>query len=51
VITWLAIGFHSATWVPKEFAPFLILGAIISGGIGVLIAQGITKMVWARQAN
>jgi len=45
VITWLAIGFHTSTWVPKEFAPFLILGAIVSGAIGVLIARGITHLV------
>lgn len=51
VITWLAIGFHTSTWVPKEWAPWLILGAIISGGIGVLIAQGITRMIWARQSD
>jgi len=51
LITWLAIGFHAGTWVSKGWAPFLILGAIISGGIGVLIAQGITRMIWARQPN
>jgi len=51
LITWLAIGFHAGTWVPKEWAPFLILGAITSGGIGVLIGQGITRMIWARQSN
>ena len=51
VITWLAIGFHTGAWVSKEWAPFLILGAIISGGIGVLIAKGITRMIWVRQSN
>jgi len=51
LITWLAIGFHAGTWVSKEWAPFLILGAIVSGGIGVLIAKGITRMIWARQSN
>lgn len=42
LITWLAIGFHAGIWVPEEWVLFLILGAIISGGIGVLIAQEIT---------
>ena len=51
VITWAAIGVHADTWIPKEWAPFLILGAIISGGIGALIAKGITRMIWARQSN
>ena len=51
VITWLAIGFHAGTWVPKEWAPSLILGAIISGSIGALIAQAITRIVWARHTD
>lgn len=44
VITWAAIGFHADTWIPKEWAPFLVLGAIISGGIGALLAQEINRM-------
>lgn len=44
-ITWLAIGFHTGIWMHKEFAPFLVLGAIVSGSIGVLLAQGIVK-IW-----
>ena len=51
VITWLAIGFHADSWVPKEWATFLILGAIVSGGIGVLIAQGIVKIIKTNQSN
>jgi len=43
VITWLAIGFHTDTWIPTEWAPFLVFGAIISGSIGVLIAQEVNK--------
>ena len=45
VITWLAIGFHTNIWVPKEFAPFLVLCAMVSGSIGILIAQGIVKTI------
>jgi hypothetical protein len=45
VITWLAIGFHTGTWVSKEWAPFFVLGAIISGGIGALIAQEISRTI------
>ncbi len=51
VVTWLAIGFHTGSWVPKEWAPFLALGTVISGGIGVLIAQGITKVLWVGQSD
>lgn len=42
VITWLAIGIHTSVWIPAEFAPLLIFGAIISGSIGVLLAHGIS---------
>ena len=45
LITWLSIGFHADSWVPKEWAPFLVLGAIVSGSIGVLIAQGIGRVI------
>ena len=45
VITWLAIEFHTDIWVPKEFAPFLVLGAIASGCIGALLAQEIGKVI------
>lgn len=51
VITWLAMGFHTGAWVPKEWVPFLILGAVISGGIGVLIAQGITAVMKTTQPS
>ena len=44
VVTWLAIGVHFSIWIPAEVAPFLILGAIISGGIGVLIAREIMRI-------
>ncbi len=51
LITWIAIGFHTGTWVSMKWAPFLILGAIISGSIGVLVARGITRIVWARHPD
>ena len=51
LITWIAIGFHTGTWVPKEWIPFLVLGAIVSGGVGILIAQAITWMVQARYTD
>ncbi len=51
VITWLAIGFHTHQWVPGEFAPLLVLAALISGSIGVLIAQKIATAVQAGQAK
>ena len=47
VITWLAIGFHTGTWVPAQFAPFLVLGAILSGAIGAWLASGITHVIRA----
>ena len=48
-ITWLAIGFHTAIWVPREVMPFLILGAVISGCVGVLLAGGISRMIKSAQ--
>ena len=45
VITWLAIGFHTSVWIPSEFAPFLILAAIVSGSVGVLLARGISPLI------
>ena len=51
VITWLAIGFHTHIWVSTEAASFLVLGAIVSGSVGVLIAQVVSRMVWAGQSN
>ena len=51
LITWLAIGFHTGTWVPREWIPFLVLGAIVSGGIGILIAQAIARTVRARYTD
>ena len=43
-ITWLAIGFHTGIWIPSEFAPLLIFGAIVSGSAGVLLARGTSQM-------
>jgi len=51
ITTWLAIGFHTGTWVPKEWALFFIVGAIISGSIGVLIAQGVTTVIKTNQSS
>jgi len=48
VITWLAIGFHTSTWAPTEVVPLLVLGAIISGAIGVLLARGISLLIKTR---
>lgn len=48
VITWMAIGFHTDTWVPASFAPLLILGAIISGAIGIWLAYGASQMLRAK---
>lgn len=48
VITWVAIGTHLDIWVPLEFCFFLVLGAVVSGAMGVLIAhavEGIVKKV------
>ena len=45
--TWLAIGFHTGTWIPKEWAPFFIIGAIISGSIGVFLAYGSSQIIKA----
>ena len=44
-ITWLAIGFHTGAWIPSEFALFLILGAAVSGSVGVLLARGISHLI------
>lgn len=43
VITWLAIGIHTDTWIPLEFGLLLITAALISGSVGVLLAYGIDK--------
>ena len=45
VITWLAIGGHTGIWVAAGVAPFLILGAIVSGSVGVLLARGISQLI------
>ena len=45
VITWLAIGGHTGIWVSAGVAPFLILGAIVSGSVGVLLARGISQLI------
>lgn len=47
-VTWLAIGFHAGSWVPASFAPLLIFGAIVSGGVGVWLARGVAYLVKAR---
>ena len=43
VITWLAIGIHTDTWIPLEFGLILMLAALISGGVGILLAYGISE--------
>lgn len=43
-ITWLAIGFHTSMWIRAEVVPFLALGAVISGSVGVLLARGISQL-------
>lgn len=48
IVTWLAIGIHTSTWVPLESGIFLFFGAVVSGGVGVLLAYGITQMTEAR---
>jgi len=47
-ITWLAIGFHTGTWIPAPSAPFLALGSILSGAIGAGLAGGIAHVIRAR---
>ena len=44
-ITWLAIGVHTDIWTPREFTPLLILGAIASGCAGILLADGINRVI------
>lgn len=44
-ITWLAIGFHTSMWILIEVVPFLALGAVISGSVGVLLARGISQLL------
>jgi hypothetical protein len=44
-VTWLAIGFHTGVWTASEFAPFLILGAVVSGSVGALLARGISPLI------
>lgn len=51
IITWLAIGFQVDIWVPLWVIPLLVVGAIVSGGVGVLLAHGITQMMVAPQAS
>ena len=43
VITWLAIGIHTETWIPLEYGLILMLAALISGGVGILLAYGISE--------
>ena len=45
VITWLAIGFHTGTWIPAQSAPLLVFGAILSGAIGAWLARGISQLI------
>ena len=47
IVTWLAIGIHTSTWVSLNHGIFLFLGAIVSGGVGVLLANGTTQMIEA----
>ena len=49
VVTWLAIGFHTGVWISQGFAPLLISGALISGGIGAWLAHEITQMIKAER--
>jgi hypothetical protein len=49
VVTWLALGFHTGSWIDASFAPLLILSAIVSGGIGVWLARGVAYLVRARR--
>jgi hypothetical protein len=44
-LTWLALGLDIDRWVfPfSEVAPFLIIGAIVSGSVGVLLAHGVAR--------
>ena len=51
VITWLAIGFHTGVWIALEVSPFLLLGAVVSGSIGALIAHGATQMIKADESS
>jgi hypothetical protein len=43
VITWLAIGIHTETWIPLEYGLILIIAALISGSAGILLAHGINE--------
>ena len=42
-VAWLAIGIHTSTWVPGEFAPPLTLSAVASGCIGTALAHLATR--------
>jgi hypothetical protein len=47
-VTWLAIGFHTDVWAPALFAPALAFGAVVSGGIGIWLAYGATRLIKAK---
>ncbi len=42
-ISWLALGYHTATWIPSHFALPMLLLAFASGSLGALIAWGVAK--------
>jgi hypothetical protein len=48
-VTWLAIGFHTGSWIPAPFAPLLIFSALVSGSVGVWLARGVALLVKARR--
>lgn len=43
VITWVAIGIHTDTWIPLDFGLILMFAALISGSAGILLVYGIHK--------
>lgn len=43
VVTWLAIGIHTGTWISLDSGLLLILAALISGSAGILLVYGINK--------
>jgi hypothetical protein len=45
LMTWLAIGVHTGTWVSLDAALFLCLAAFVSGSIGAGLAYGINNLV------
>ena len=43
LITWLAIGIHTGTWVPQTFMPISLVLAFTSGAFGSLLAWLMVK--------